>query len=121
MEVCLRRISRDSVGGCLRWIRLDPIFARLRLCVYKLDPSDLYFSLSATVAVLVGWSRGALARRLPDCLLQLGLPRSGDGRVMTAARLRLDLVLVVVARWSMEFDVIFLTSGVLCTTLTIDE
>ena len=108
MEVCLWRISQDSLGGCLRWIRLDPIFIRHRLCVYKLDPSDLYFSSSATVAVQVHWSRGALARRLLDCLLQQVLPSSSDGGVMTAARLWLALVLVVVARWSSDLDVIFI-------------
>jgi hypothetical protein len=39
---------------------------------------------------------------------------------MTAARLRLALVLVVVARWSTDLGVIFI-SGVLYTTLTVDE
>ena len=108
MEVCLWRILRDSVGGCVWWICLDLIFVRLRSCVYKLDSSDLYFSSSATVAVLVRWSYGTLARRLSDCLLQQGLLGSGVGGVMTAARLRFALVLVVVARWSTDLDVIFL-------------
>ena len=72
------------------------------------------------VVVLVRWSYGALARRLPDCLLQQGLPGSGDGGAMTAARHQLVSVLVVVARWSTDLDVIYFTS-VLCTTVTIDE
>ena len=69
VEVCLRRISRDLVGGCLWWIRSDPVFVRLCSCVFRLDPSDLKFSSSAAVAVLGRWSYGTLARRLPDCLL----------------------------------------------------
>ena len=40
---------------------------------------------------------------------------------MTAARLRLALVLVGVARWFMEPDVIFVAFDVLCTALTVDE
>ena len=120
VEVCLRRISWDPVGVCLRWIRLDPVFARLRLCVCRLDPSGLCFSSSTAVAVLVRWSHGALARRLPDCLLQQCLPGSDEGGAMTAARLRLAPEIVVVARWSTDLDVIF-TSSVFCTTLTVDE
>ena len=71
------------------------------------------------VVVLVRWSYGALARRLPDCLLQ-GLPGSDVGGAMTAARHRLVSVLVVVARWSTDLDVIYFTS-VLCTTVTFAE
>ena len=88
---------------------------------YRFDLSDLQVSSSAMVAALVRWSFGALARRLPDCLLQQGLSDSGEGGAMTAARLRLAPVLVVVARWSMDLIVIFITSSVLCTTLTVDE
>ena len=40
---------------------------------------------------------------------------------MTAARLRLALVFVVVARWSMNLDVIFIISDVHCTTMIEDE
>ena len=78
-----------------------------------------YFS-SAAVAVLECWSNGALARRLPDCLLQQVGPVSGDGGVMTAARLRLASMPVVVARWSTDLDVIFI-SGVRCTAMIEDE
>ena len=81
--------------------------------------SDLCYSSSAA-AVLVRWSYGALARRLPDCLLQQVVPGSGDGGVMTAARLRLAPVLIVVARWSTDLDVIFI-SGIRCTTMIEDE
>ena len=100
---------------------MDLVFVRLRSCVKKLDVSDLCFSLSAAVAVLVRWSYGTVARRLPDCLLQQGSPGSVHGGVMAAARLRLALVLVVVARWSLDLDVILIASGVLCTALTVDE
>ena len=120
MEVCLRRISRDSVGAGLRWICLDPVFVRLCLGVYRFDSSDLHSS-SAAVAVLVRWFYGALARRLPDCLLQQVVPDSGGGGAMTSARHRLASMLVVVARWSMNLDVIFIISGVRCTVMIEDE
>jgi hypothetical protein len=74
------------------------------------------------VAALVRWSFRALARRLPVCLLQQALlrqalPGSGDGGVRTAARLRLALLSVVVARWSSDLIVIFITFGILCTAI----
>ena len=86
-----------------------------------MDPSDLRYFSSAVVAVLGCWSYGALARRLFDCLLQQVVPGSGDGGAMTAARLRLASVLVVVARWSTDLDVIFIISSVRCTTIIEDE
>ena len=113
MELCLRRI-------CLWWICSDLFVVRLRSCVFRLDFFDLHSS-SAAVAVLVRWFYGALTRRLPDCLLQEGLPGSGEGGAMTAARLRLTSVLVVVARWSTDLDVIFIISSVHCTTMIEDE
>jgi hypothetical protein len=121
VEVCLWWISSDLASVCLRWIRLDPIVVRLRLCVRKLEASDLCISSSAAVAVLVRWSSVAVARRLPDCLLQQDSPGSDHGGVMAAARLRLALVSVVVARWSSDLDVILIASGVLCIALIVDE
>ena len=114
VEVCLRRIY-------LWWICSDLVVVRLRSCVFGLDLSDLRYSSSAAVAVLGRWSYGALARRLPDCLLQQVVPDSGDGGAMTAARLRLASVLVVVARWSTDLDVIFIISGIRCTAMIEDE
>ena len=73
MEVCLRQIY-------LWWICSDLVVVRLRSCVFGLDPSDLRYFSSAAVAVLGCWSYGALARRLPDCLLQQIVPDSGQGR-----------------------------------------
>ena len=49
------------------------------------------------------------------------MPDSGEGGAMTAARLRLASVLVVVARWSMDLDVIFIISGVCCIAMIEDE
>ena len=121
VEVCLWWISSDLASMCLRWIRLDPIFVRLRLCVKKLDASDLSISSSAAVAVLVRWFSVAVARRLPDCLLQQDSPGSDHGGVMAAARLRLALVSIVIARWSSDLDVILIASGVLCIALIVDE
>jgi hypothetical protein len=40
---------------------------------------------------------------------------------MMAARLWLAFVLVVVARWSTDLDVIFIIFGVCCTAITEDE
>ena len=73
------------------------------------------------VATLVYLSYRALARRLPDCLLQQGLPGSGEGGPMTAACLRLASVFVVVAKWFTDMVVIFITSVVLCTVMIEDE
>ena len=120
-EVRLRRISRDSVGICLRWISLDPVFLCLCFCVYGLDPCDIRFSTSAVVAVLMHWSFEALARWLPDYLLQQGSPSSDKGGSMMAALLRFVSVIVVVARWSTDLDEFFVTSHVLCTVMLFDE
>ena len=70
------------------------------VCVFRLDPLDLRFYSSAAVVILVHWSYEALARQLPDCLLQQVVPGSDEGGAMMAARLRLASVLVVVARCS---------------------
>ena len=67
VEVCLRRIY-------LWWICSDLVVVRLCSYVFGLNPSNLRYSSSAAVAVLVRWSYGALARRLPDCLLQQVVP-----------------------------------------------
>ena len=86
--------ASSIVGGrvevCLRWIYFwwnfsDLVAVRLHSCVFELNPSNLRYSSSATVAVLVR----SLARRLPDCLLRQVVYDSGDEGVMTAARLRL--------------------------------
>ena len=113
VEVCLRQIY-------LWWICSDLVVVRLCSCAFGLDPSCLHYFSSATVVVLGCWSYGALARRLPDCLLQQVVPGSGDGGAMTAARLRLASMLVVVARWSTNLDVIFI-SGIRCTAMIKDE
>ena len=113
VELCLRRI-------CLWWICSDLFVVRFRSCVFRLDPFDLHYS-SAAVVVLMRWFYGALARRLSDCLLQQGLPGSSEGGAMTAARLRLASVLVVVARCSTDLDVIFIISSFRCTTMIEDE
>ncbi len=114
VEVCLRRIY-------LWWICSDLVGVRLRSCVFGLDLSDLRYSSSAAVAVLVRWSYGALARQLPDCLLQQVVFISGEGGAMTAACLRLPSVLVVVARWSTDLDVILIIFGVCCNAMIKDE
>ena len=114
VEVCLRQIYPWRICSKL-------VIVRLRLCVFKFDPSDLRYSSTAAVAVLVRWSYGALARRLLDCLLQQVFPNSGKGGAMTAARLRLASVLVVVTRWSMSLNVIFIIFSIRCTTMIEDE
>ena len=114
MEVCLRQIYPW-------WICSELVVVRLRLCVFRFDPSDLCYSSTAAVAVPVSWSYGALARRLPDCLLQQVLPDSDKRGVMRVARPRLASVLVVVARWSTNLDVIFIISVIRCTAMIEDE
>ena len=49
------------------------------------------------------------------------MPGSGEGGAMTAARLRLASMLVVVARWSMDLDVIFIISSVRDIAMMNDE
>ena len=101
----------DLAGFGRCWSSMDLFGFGLRFGVYRFVPSDLQISSSAMVASLLRWSYGALARRLPDY---------GDGGVMIAARLRLASVLVVVARWSADLDVIFI-SCVRCTAMIEDE
>ena len=79
VEVCLRRIY-------LWWICLDLVVVRLRSCVFGLNPSNLRYSSLAAVAILVRWSYGALARQLPDYLIQQVLPSSGDDSSAPSAR-----------------------------------
>ena len=105
-----------SLVDLLGFRRCSSTFVCLRFGSFR---STLCFI--GAVAVLGRWSYGALARRLPDCLLQKVVPGSSDGGAMTAARLRLASVLVVVARWSMNLDVIFIISGVHCTAVIEDE
>lgn len=114
VEVCLRRIY-------LWWICSDLVVVRLCSFVFELNPSGLRHSSFAAVAVLVRWFYRVLARRLPDCLLQQVVTDSGDGGAMTAARLRLASVLVVVARWSTDLGVVFIISGIRCTIVIEDE
>ena len=68
----------------------------------------------ATTSALGRWSLGARARRLSGCHRQ-GQAGSGKGAA-TAARQRLILTAVVVARWSKDLDVIFIMFDVFCTT-----
>ena len=49
------------------------------------------------------------------------MPDSDDGGAMMAARIRLASVLVVVARWSMDLDVIFIIFGIRGTAIIEDE
>ena len=99
---------------------MDLVVVRPRSCVFGLDPSDLCYFSSAAVVVLGCWSYGVLARRLLDGLLQQVVPGSGDGGAMTAACLRLASVLVVIAMWSTNLDVIFI-SAIRCTAMIEDE
>jgi hypothetical protein len=99
-----------AVAAAFQWICSDLVVVRLCSCVFRLDSSNLRYTSSATVTVLLHWSSGALVRRLPDCLLQHIWAGSGEGGAMGAARLRLASVLVVVARWFTDLDIIFIIS-----------
>ena len=50
VEVCLGQISRDSIKACFQ---VDLLGSSLGLHVYRLDPFDLYFSLSVKFIALV--------------------------------------------------------------------
>ena len=121
MEVCLRRISQDLVGACLRWTCSGPVSVRLRWRVYMLDSFDLRLFSSGLVVGLLCWFSGALIRQLPDCVLQQRLSNSDEVGAMTTVHLHVAPITVVVARWSMSLDVISVTFDVLCTDMIIDE
>ena len=108
MELCVRQIFSDLVRFCVC------------SCGCRSGFSDLLLSSLAMVAALLRWSFRALARRLLVCVLQQSLlqqvfPGSSEGRVRIATRLRLASLLVVIARWSEDLFVIFITFGILCT------
>jgi hypothetical protein len=74
------------------------------------------------VATPVHWSFRTLTRRLSVFLLQQAVLRqvlsnSGDGGARTVARLRLELVSVVVVRWSQYLFVVFITFEAVCTAV----
>jgi hypothetical protein len=75
------------------------------------------------IAARVRWFFGSLARRLSVCLLQQALLRQAlpgfdDGGTMTAARLQLVLVFVIVARWFKDLFVNFITTfKAVCNTV----
>jgi hypothetical protein len=106
MEECPRQISWDSASVCFQWFCLDLIFVHLISCDYMLDSSDLCFSSSATVAVLVQWSFGALERRLSHYLQQ-------GFTVFVRERQR--------RQHAIGINVISVTSHVLCTSMMFDE
>lgn len=49
--------------------------------------------------------------------LEQGLSGSGVGGAMTLARFQLAPVLIVVAMWSLDLVVIYVTSGALCSAM----
>ena len=67
--------------------------------------------------MLVLWGLSTTTSRLSTTT---SFPGSNEGGAMTVARLRLASVLVVVARWSTNLDVIFI-SGIRCTVMIEDE
>jgi hypothetical protein len=115
--------SGGRVESCVRWILWHLFGFGFRWCGFRSFSSDIRLSSLAMVVALVRRSFGALARWLPVCLPQQTLLRqnllgSGDGVAWTAARLRLALVFVVVARWSSDLFVIFITFlGTCCSVV----
>jgi hypothetical protein len=79
----------------------------LRSRVFGLEHFNLHYSSSAAVAALVRWSYGTLARRLPIVYYNKLFSGFGEGGAMAAARLRLALILVFVARCFTGPDVFF--------------
>jgi hypothetical protein len=110
VKSCARLISWDLIGFCVR------------LCDFRSVYFDLRLSSLTMIAALVRWSFGALARQFLVCLLQKTLPRqalpgSGDAGARMAARLRLVLVSIVIARWSKDLFVIFISFGAMCNAV----
>lgn len=99
-----------SVGARfgLCWSSMDLFGSSLRVCIYRFDPSNVHFSSSTTVVVLVAlvlWGFSTTSFRF---LPQQHLSGSDEGGAMTAACLRFAPVLVVVSRWSADVIVILL-------------
>lgn len=100
MEVCLRRISCDSVRIGLRWISTSPVFVR----------------------VAIGWILliyGSLHRW--DDLPMSTTTSFAWASEMTVACLWLAPVLLLVARWSTDLGVVFIIFSIPCTGMTNDE
>ena len=77
----------------------DLVIVRLHSRVFRLDPSNLLFNGDGCYSgALVIW-----------------------GLSMTPARFRLASILVVVARWFTDLDVIFIIFYVCCTAMIEDE
>jgi hypothetical protein len=66
----------------------------------------IYASLHRRQLLFVRWSYWASTWRLPNCLQLEGLPVSHEGVVMIAVRFGLGPLLVVVAKWSIDLNVI---------------
>ena len=101
VEVCLRRISRNSVNVYLWWVCLDPVFVRLHTCVYRLDPSDPRFFISdgccSGLLVLSGLSTATFRLPTTKRFSRLRWGRGDDAGATLA-----HLVLAVISKWSMK-------------------
>ena len=118
VEVCLRRISRESIGAGLRWIYLDSFFVCLRSCGYGLIFLIYNSPQQQCSGALVLCGLSMTTFRLSTIIR---FARLWWGRAMTAAWLQLAPMLVVVARWSINIVVIFIISSVLCTIMLMNR
>jgi hypothetical protein len=87
-----------------------------------LEPSNLCFSSSMTVdvlRVLILW--GLSTKKFPTVYYNKICPASVRNGWEQQRAIRLAPVLVVLSWCSIDLDIIYVTSGVLCTTLIVDE
>jgi type IV secretory pathway TrbD component len=96
----------------------------VRWCGLMLVSSDLRFSSLAMISTLLRWSFRSLSRWIHVCLLHQVLIRqallgSTDRRVRTATRLRFALVSIVVASWSKNLSIMFITFSAL--SIVVDD
>ena len=104
-----------SLVDLLGSVRRSSLFVCLQVGSFL---STLFIGGACCSGALVLWGLSMTTFRLSTRTRFTG---SDEGGAMTAARLRPASVLVVVARWSTDLDVIFIISSVRCTTMIKNE
>jgi hypothetical protein len=106
--------SGGCVESCVRQISWDLVGFRDHLCGFSSVSFDLRLSSLVIVVALVRWSFEALSQWLVCLPITTNSTTVSfvwllDGRARTVSHFRLALVFVVVARWSNNLFVIFIT------------
>jgi hypothetical protein len=89
---------------CVQQIFWFLIVFRLRLCGWVSNSFDLQFSSFTMIIVVVRWYFGILVSTIAHSSTT-SFADFGDGGAMTARRLRLVLVLVILVKWSNDFHI----------------